>query len=300
MMYRHSVTLYDASRMRLLATVPDRVRLSSLGFPEYREPVSGAPVEGAFAPDGRHLYVSNYSMYGPGFQREGSDVCRPSDPIDESFVYRIRLRDRRIDAAYPVGRVPKAVEVTPDGRYLLVSNWCSWDVSVIDLDSGTTVRRLPVGAYPRGIAVSSDSRAAYVAVMGGTTIERIDLRTWERRSIRVGLGPRTVVLSPDGTRLYVTLNAEGRVVAVDLPRRRVVGSVATGTAPRSMDIAADGASLYVVNYLDDTLSKISTDTMTVTQSLTTCERPIGVAYESTEDRVWVACYSGMIEVYDNR
>lgn len=300
MMYRHSVTLYDADRMRLVATIPDRVRLSTLGYPEYPEPVSGAPVEGAFSPDGRYLYVSNYAMYGPGFGEEGTDTCRPSDGYDEGFVYRIRLRDNRIDAAYRVGVVPKVVEVSADGRLLLVSNWCSWDVSVVDLERQREVRRVPIGAYPRGIVITGDSRRAYIAQMGSSRVVDLDLRTWRQRSISVGMGPRTVLLSPDARRLYSSLNAEGRVVAVDPRTRRVLGSARTGAAPRSMDIAPDGASLYVVNYRDNTLSKIATDSMRVTQTVNTCERPIGVTYEPTQDRVWVACYSGTIEVYDNR
>ena len=77
MMYRHTVTVYNRSG-RLLKTIGDAVRLSRLGYPSYRGTVRGAPVEAAFSPDGSTAYVSNYSMYGPRFGPEGSDVCSPS------------------------------------------------------------------------------------------------------------------------------------------------------------------------------------------------------------------------------
>ena len=63
MMYRHSITFYDAKTYALLATVPDSVELAKFGFTQYSGSYKGAPVEGAFSPDGKYLYVSNYASY---------------------------------------------------------------------------------------------------------------------------------------------------------------------------------------------------------------------------------------------
>ena len=68
MMYRHTVTVYDRS-FQLVATIPDTVVLSNFGHAEFQGEFQGAPVEAAFTSDGRYAYVSNYSMYGPGFAR---------------------------------------------------------------------------------------------------------------------------------------------------------------------------------------------------------------------------------------
>ena len=50
MMYRHSVTFYDAKSMKLQATVSDIVKLSKFDFPKYADSFQGAPIEGAFLP----------------------------------------------------------------------------------------------------------------------------------------------------------------------------------------------------------------------------------------------------------
>ena len=102
MMYRHSVTLYNAESMELLATIPDRVDLTKLGFAGFTGTHQGAPVEGAFSPDNKYLYVTNYAMYGKGFTKEGHDVCSPASGYDRSFIYRINLSTYSIDAAYKV------------------------------------------------------------------------------------------------------------------------------------------------------------------------------------------------------
>ena len=71
MMYRHSVTVYDGTNLELVKTIQDRVDLKSLGFDGYSGTHRGAPVEGAFSPDNAYLYVTNYAMYGKGFNQIG-------------------------------------------------------------------------------------------------------------------------------------------------------------------------------------------------------------------------------------
>ena len=299
MMYRHSITFYDAKTYALLATVPDSVELAKFGFTQYSGNYKGAPVEGAYSPDGKYLYVTNYAMYGKGFNHEGHDTCSPASGYDRSFLYRINLATYSIDAVYHVGVVPKVVEVTPDNKYILVSHWCSYDLRVISVETQKVVKVLKIGAYPRGITVSPDGKTAYVAQMGGTTIHQIDLDTFSEKIIQIGLNPRALVLSPDGKILYATLNSSGKVTAYDLVKHKKIGIVTTGKAARSLAISTDGTALFVVNFESGTMSKVRTSDMKVLQTVKACNQPIGVTYEPTTDRTWVACYLGQIKVYEN-
>ncbi|MFM8205600.1 MAG: YncE family protein [Actinomycetales bacterium] len=297
MMYRHSVTIYDAANNSLVKTIPDRVDLTELGFTGYSGTHRGAPVEGAFSPDGDYLYVTNYAMYGKGFNREGTDICRPSNNYDRSFLYRIATDTWEIDAAYKVGVVPKVVQVSPDNKYVLVSNWCSYDLSIISVADQKVVKTLSIGAYPRGITISSDSKYAYVAQMGGSVVHKIELGTWKRELLNVGSNPRALVLSPDNQILYLTLNSSGRVGAFDIAANRMIKTVRTGNAARSLDISTDGSALYVVNFTSDTISKVRASDLKVLQKINVCNEPIGVTYEPINKRIWVACYGGAIKVF---
>ena len=299
MIYRHSVTVYD-SNFNLVATIPDSVDLAALGHPEHPGVVQGGPVEAAFAPNGRDAYVSNYSMYGPGFPHPGDDTCSPSEHRDSSYVYRIDVQKLAIDAAIPVGSTPKFLAVTPDNRYLLVSNWCSYDLSVVDPATNQEIKRIPVGAYPRGIAVDPTSTTAYIAVMGSRDIAKLDLATLTLTYIRdVGAAPRHLVMDPAGHYLYATLNGDGQVIKIDLTNDTVVARVTTGQAPRSMTIAPDGRSLYVVNYDSNDVTKLDVTDMHILQKVPTTTHPIGITYDAVTNRVWVACYSGAIMVFDD-
>lgn len=297
MMYRHSVTIYNSQTMELEATVPDSVRLSDFGYSKYSGTYKGSPVEGAFSPDGNYLYFTNYAMYGKGFNREGHDTCSPASNFDKSFLSRVDLSTKKIDAIYPVGSVPKVVKVSPDNKYILVSNWCSYTVTIISIETQQVVKTIKIGRYPRGIAITSDSKFAYVAEMGGNRIHQINLEDFSVNYIPIGSNPRAIVLSPDNTKLYATLNISGKVIAWDLATNKAIKSVATGKSARSLAISKDGSALYVVNFRSGTLSVVSTETMKVLQNVKVCSEPIGVTYDQTELKTWVACYGGSIKVF---
>jgi YVTN family beta-propeller protein len=158
-----------------VATISDTVDLARFGLAG-GPTVQGSPVEAAFSPDSRHAFVSNYKMYGPGYHPVADDDGNRGQ-WDQSFVYRIDVATFAIDAVIPVGAVPKYLAVSPDGRTLVVSNWCSFDVSPIDLATLSERARIDVGRHPRGIAITSDSRLAYVTVMGEARIVAIELST---------------------------------------------------------------------------------------------------------------------------
>lgn len=309
-MYVHTISVFDETK-QLLETIDDAVDLKGFGYDVAGDVYRGAPVEAAFTSDGSFAFVSNYRMYGPGYDPSaGGDTCG-KDGGQDSFVYRVDTGLLEIDRVYAVGPVPKYLAVTPDDRFLLVSNWCGFDVTIIDLRAESTIAEIEVGRYPRGIAVTSDGRVAFVAVMGSSDVAVIALpapssdRADEAPGAPflhsylsgVGSAPRHLVLSPDDRLLYVTLNGEDSVVAVDAATGQIVDRVRTGRQPRSMDISDDGTALYVVNYTSDTMSKIRTSDLTVLQELATAHRPIGISYDPLHNEVWVSTYSGVIHVF---
>ena len=299
MMYRHSVTVYDAKTFELMHTISDSVSLKDFGYSKNSGTYKGAPVEGTFSPDGKYLYVSNYAMYGKGYNKEGTDTCSPSDGYDKSFVYRINRSNFKIDAVYPVGSVPKVVEVTPDNKYVLVANWCSYTVSVISVEKNKVVKTVKIGRYPRGIAISNDSTKAYVAEMGGSRVHVIDLQDFTTTFIPIGSNPRAIVLSPDNSTMFVTMNLSGKVASWNLISNKAGKSVKTGNAARSLAINTDGSQLYVVNYKSDTMSRVRTSDMKVTQNIKVCNEPIGITYDRPTGNTWIACYGGQIKIYSN-
>ena len=299
MMYRHTVSVYNRE-FELVKIINDQVVLEDFGFEDYgRKAYRGAPVEADFSHDGAFAWVSNYQMYGDSMNAPGCDGCAISQGYDKSFVYKINTSTFEIEQVIRVGSVPKYLRVTPNNRYVLVSNWSSGDLSVIDIRKGTEIRRLKLGRYPRGIEVSENSQFAFVALMGSDRIAKINLIDFSISWIHdVGRAPRHLCLDKANRYLYASINNENRVVKIDLATDSVLGGVRTGSAPRSMVLSGNDRFLYVVNYFSNKVSKVRVDNMEVVESHATKDKPIGITFDPQTNQVWVACYSGSLMVFE--
>ena len=81
------------------------------------------------------------------------------------------------------GKTPKIISRTADSKYLLVSNWHSYNVSVLEINKdeypyGKVISTIPVSAIPRGIVVDDKNNRSYVAIMGGASIAVINNTVW--------------------------------------------------------------------------------------------------------------------------
>ena len=299
MMYRHNILVFDQEG-EVVAKIGDSVDLSDFGLSDDPQIVQGSPVEAAVSPDGNHLWVSNYKMYGDRYRSNADDECGRGD-WEDSFVYRINLDTFEIDGVVPTGAVPKFLQVSPDGRRLVVANWCGFDVSVIDTEQMVELGRVDLGRHPRGVAITHDSSQAYVTVMGA---ERIDLVDLEQLSVVAsltssGITPRHIILSADGKTLFSSNHLMDTVRKIDLETDTLAGTVRTGTQTRSLAVSDDEASMYVVNYLDGTISKVRTSDMEVLQTISVGGRPVGIAYDPLTRRIWVADYEGQLIVFED-
>ena len=296
MMYRHNVTVLDRAG-HVVARIPDAVDLAAYGVANGVR-AKGAPVEAAFLPDHSAAYVSNYKMYGTGYHPVADDNCNRGK-WDDSFVYKISTATFHIDRVIPTGAVPKFMAVTPDGSRLVVSDWCGFDVSIIDTATDTPITRVDVGRHPRGIAITRDSKHAYVAIMGEGKILEIDLAAGKvvGSVADAGTTPRHLLLSPDDRFLFVSNNFGNQVRKIDLRTNAVMAHASTGHQPRSMAMSDDGASLYVVNYQDGTVSKVRTSDMKILQTEHAGVHPVGVTYDAATRQVWVANYTGTLHVF---
>ena len=106
-------------------------------------------------------------------------------------MYQIGVKKLRINRAIKVGAVPKFLAVTPDNRLLLVSNWCSYDVSVVAVQA-REIKRLPIGAYPARDRGRPEGRGGVRSRDGLDDIAVIDLQSLKLRWLRgVGAGLAT-------------------------------------------------------------------------------------------------------------
>jgi len=254
------------------------------------------PVECGFTPDGQYAWVSFHN---------GACVVRidknEMDPPDGMLSQKAKIEDKVNKKTYvktmpkvKVLSTPKVIQVTPDGKYVLVANWFGQSISVIDALSMKKIKDIKTGdnVIPRGIAITSDSKIAYVANMKGGSIAVIDLVKLEKvKNLYITGNPRHIVLSPDNKFLYITDNSGGKVIKYDIEAGKIVKSQYVGKLARTVAITPDGKYLIAAAHGADLLVVLDADTMAIL-SKTTFFKPMGISVSPDGKQVWVSSYGG--------
>ena len=171
---------------------------------------------------------------------------------------------------------------------LLVGNKGEDTLSVVALDSGAELARLPTGRMPHEIAISPDGRQAAVVAYGGTTIDIFDVaKRTKLRTIDISPNerPHGLLWLADG-RLVAT--AEGsESVAVVAPDGKLT-SIATGQKGTHMiAVAPDNRTAYTANIGSGTVSVLDLDDGKKLRDLAVGGKPEGLALTKGGRELWV-------------
>src|SRR5438128_6122316 len=167
-------------------------------------------------------------------------------------------------ATFAVGKRPRGIHATPDGKRLFVTlsgsprmapgldeNRAPADkradgLGVIDAAARKLVDRWHVGSDPEQFAISRDGRFAFIANEDDASASIIDLDSGQARGrVKVSEEPEGVGVNPANGEVYVTCEEKGEVFAIDPDQQRVIAKIETGGRPRSVAFSPDGSRAYV-------------------------------------------------------
>ena len=166
-----------------------------------------------------------------------------------------------------VGKRPRGLRVSHDGTRLFVAlsgspiggpgvdesklppaDRAADGIGVIDLATGTVVRKYQSGSDPESFSISADGRMLFVSNEDSGEMTALDLESGTVKArVKVGEEPEGVSTSPDGALVFVSCEGTNEVVAVDTASLKVIGRVKTGPRPRSVEFSRDGRIGFVAN-----------------------------------------------------
>ena len=146
----------------------------------------------------------------------------------------------------PVGRRPRGMVLSHDGKRLYVAAGNDDRIDVIDLATRKVVDHLPSGPDPERFAISPDGRWLYIANENDNTVSFVDIVAKKIvHEVAVGAEPEGMAASPDGRWVICTSESASLVHFIDAASAKLVDSVLVGTRPRDAQFTADGSQLWV-------------------------------------------------------
>ncbi len=211
------------------------------------------------------------------------------DPAPEKGGYRIYVTNEAsgdvtvidgkaldVVATIPVGKRPRGVHVSPDGRSVYVAlsgspaappgvdestlpppDKTADGIGIIDVAQGKVVRTIKCGSDPEQFDLSKDGKLLFVSNEDEGKASIVDIAEGKiLESLSVGDEPEGVTTSPDGKVVYVTSEEDGTVAAIDPAGRKVLKIFKVGRRPRSVAFLPDGTRAYVTNENDGVVSLV--------------------------------------------
>lgn len=158
------------------------------------------------------------------------------------------LSDTKVLDEQPVGELPSAAALLPDGKHVLISAARSATITLFEVADQKLkqIASIAVGHEPRGIAISPDGKLAYVALTVEDKVAVVDLAERKKvADVAVGRWPRYLCLSPDGSRLAVGCSGGGGIWVLDTATRSVLfKKTFAGLNFGHMTLSPDGKSVW--------------------------------------------------------
>jgi YVTN family beta-propeller protein len=199
------------------------------------------------------------------------------------------------------GDRPLGAALSPDGRYLAVSNDGEGVQSLTLLE---TAAKMPVQsilyhapeALYVGVVWSPDGRRLFASAGSNNLV-----RTYELRQAQLTEGtpivvadpkepgyPAGLAMAPDGHTLFAAENVANRVVAIDVQSGKAIASAETGSRPYAVALSPDGGKVYVTNWGGRTLTVLRAQGLTPAATVTVGLHPSALAVDPARRRLYVA------------
>jgi YVTN family beta-propeller protein len=215
-------------------------------------------------------------------------------------------------ATIAVGKRPRGLALSPDGRLLYVAvsgvpkcpppltdeecaklprDRAADAIAVIDTAALARTRALGGVSDPERVAVSRDGHRLYVSEEDAGRLAVLDAtRGGVLATVPVGREPEGVRVSPNGRWVLVTSEEDNAVTVVDTKSNTIAGKATVGARPRDLAFSADSRLAYVTGEGDASLWRLVVPAGTPAAEFFKFRRevrPMGVALDAGRGRLYV-------------
>ena len=250
--------------------------------------------------------IAEFELPGPPGKRfdyltiDEDDNYLLSAHLGAGFLHVINLEMNAVVST--VRDVPgvEGVAYIAEGRKVYTANWGEDTIGVVDLARMRVVKRLPTETKPDGIAYAAPFHKAYVSNERAKAESVIDVRTDTIvKVLRFDSETGVPQYDPVARKVYVNLQDRNMLAVIDPATDTVVDSyrVEGCRGNHGMAIDAERHRAFLSCEGNDTLTVFDLDTHQAIAHLPMAKGADVVTFDSGLGRIYVACSSGIISVF---
>lgn len=225
-------------------------------------PTGPLPKMVAVSPDGKYLAVTHW-----GDNTIGIIDVSSSNPNDFHYVhhfvvdYRLSLKgdgNKPINRDSECGFCLRGTVFSPDGKYLLVGRMGGGGIAFFDMDKmiymgtlwgmKTNVRHLTIAGNDLLVSCTRPGfvqKAPIDSLIACMERKQNNYSSWENAF--VGIGVRTIDVSPDGKYIFSAINNGSKIAITDYTSMEIISTVSADSFPVGLAVTEDGTKLIVTS-----------------------------------------------------
>lgn len=250
--------------------------------------------------------VASFDLPGPAGKRfdyltiDTDDHYLLSAHLGAGILYVINLQDNRVVKAIPDVPGVEGVEYVPGLRKAYTSDWHEDKIGVVDLKRMAVIKKIPSGNKPDGSAYAEPFHKLYVSDERGRDETVIDVTTDSvLKTLRFDSETGMPQYDPVAHKIYVNLQDQNIFAVIDPESDAVVGRYPVGKCQGNHGMALDAEHhrAFLACEENNLMTVFDLDKHQPVAYLPLADGPDVVKFDPGLGRIYVACYSGAISVF---
>jgi YVTN family beta-propeller protein len=174
------------------------------------------------------------------------------------------------------------------------------DVHVVDLDSGKQVGSIGGMKRIHGVALADDLNKGFITDGGDNVVVVFDLRSNQvSEKVKAGQNPDGVIYERTTKRVFAFNGRSNDATVIEAQSNKVTGTIPLSGKPEFPAVDGKG-NLFVNIESKNSIASIDPGAMKVKKewSLSPCEEPSGLAFDTTGRRLFSVCSNQKMAVSD--
>jgi DNA-binding beta-propeller fold protein YncE len=250
--------------------------------------------------------VASFDLPGPVGKRfdyltiDTDDDYLLSAHLGAGILYVINLKDNKVIKAIPDVPGVEGVEYVPGLRKAYTSDWHENKVGVIDMKRLALIKKIPSGNKPDGSAYAEPFHKLYVSDERGRDESVIDVTTDSvLKTLRFDSETGMPQYDPVARKVYLNLQDQNIFAVIDPASDRVISRYPVGRCQgnHGMALDPDHHRAFLSCEENNLMTVFDLDKHQPIAYLPLADGPDVVKFDPGLGRIYVACYSGAISVF---
>lgn len=220
--------------------------------------------------------------------------------LGAGLLYVIDLKTNQLVHTIPDVPGVEGVEFVPELKKVYTSDWREKKIGVIDLRQMKVIAKLPVLEKPDGSAYAPPFHKLYVSDERGKTEFVVDVQSDKIvKTLPFKSETGMPQYDPVGRLVYLNLQDLNIFAVIDPANDNVIGQypVAPCKGNHGMALDAEHRRAFLVCEDNNLMAVLDLEKHRVVSTLPVAEGPDVIKYDPGLKRIYVACYSGAISVF---